>query len=210
MSRITLNAKCRLCRAAGAKLYLKGTRCNSSKCPIERKGAVKPGMHGAKGGSKPTDYGIQLKAKQKAKRIYGVQETQFKNYYLKAKRLKGMIGDNLMILLEKRLDNVLVRAGLVLSRSLSKQLISHGHVLINDKKLDIPSYETKIGDVISFDKKTVSFFKENVPAAESDFKAPQWLDLNKKNFTVKVISTPLVEEMTADSDVNLIIEYYSR
>ena len=210
MSRITLNSKCRLCRAAGSKLYLKGLRCNSSKCPIEKKGAVKPGMHGAKGSSKPTDYGIQLRAKQKAKRIYGVQETQFKNYYLKAKRLKGLVGDNLMILLERRLDNVLYQAGLVLSRSLSKQLISHGHVLINGKKLDIPSYETKIGDVISFDEKTVSFYKENVPAAEGDFKAPKWLDLNKKNFTVKVISLPIREEIGNDIDVNLIIEYYSR
>ena len=210
MSRITLNTKCRLCRAAGSKLYLKGIRCNSAKCPIEKKGAVKPGMHGAKGGSKPTDYGIQLRAKQKAKRIYCVQETQFHNYYLKAKKLKGLVGDNLMILLEKRLDNVLCAAGLVLSRSLSKQLISHKHVLVNDKKINIASYETKIGDVISFDEKTINAYKESVPAAESDFKAPQWLDLNKKNFTVKVISTPVVEEIGHDIDVNLIIEYYSR
>jgi small subunit ribosomal protein S4 len=210
MSRITLNAKCRLCRAAGSKLYLKGVRCNSSKCPIERKGAVKPGMHGAKGGSKPTDYGIQLRAKQKAKRIYAVQETQFKNYYLKAKSTKGLVGDNLMILLEQRLDNVVFVAGLTLSRSLSKQLISHGHVQVNGKKLDIPSYQCKIGDLITFDKKTISQYQDAIPAAESDFKAPQWLDLNKKNFTVKVISSPIREELTNDIDVNLIIEYYSR
>lgn len=210
MSRITLNTKCRLCRAAGAKLYLKGDRCNSAKCPIEKKGAVKPGMHGAKGGSKPTDYGIQLRAKQKAKRIYGVQETQFKNYYLKAKKLKGLVGDNLMILLEKRLDNVLIQAGLALSRSLSKQLISHKHVLVNGEKLNVASYETKIGDVISLDDKTMAFYKENLPAVEGDFKAPQWLDLNKKNLTVKVISTPVREELANDIDVNLIIEYYSR
>jgi len=210
MSRITLNTKCRLCRASGSKLYLKGVRCNSSKCPIEKKGAVRPGMHGAKNGSKPTDYGIQLRAKQKAKRIYGVQETQFKNYYLKAKKLKGIVGDNLIMLLEQRLDNVLVAAGLVLSRSLSKQLISHGHVLINGKKLDIASHNTKVGDLISFDDKTVAFYKENVPSVENDFKAPQWLDLNKKNFTVKVISTPIREEIGHDIDVNLIIEYYSR
>lgn len=210
MSRITLNAKCRLCRAAGSKLYLKGVRCNSSKCPIEKKGAVKPGMHGAKGGSKPTDYGIQLRAKQKAKRIYGVQETQFKNYYLKAKKLKGLVGDNLMILLEKRLDNVVFQAGLVLSKSLAKQLISHNHVLVNGKKLNVSSYETKIGDVISFDEKTTNAYKDVVPGIENDFKAPQWLDLNKKNFTVKVISTPVREEIGHDIDVNLIIEYYSR
>ncbi len=210
MSRITLNTKCRLCRAAGSKLYLKGIRCNSSKCPIEKKGAVKPGMHGAKGGSKPTDYGIQLRAKQKAKRIYGIQETQFKNYYLKAKKIKGLVGDNLMILLEKRLDNILYQAGLVLSRSLSKQLISHKHVLVNDKKINVSSYETKIGDLISFDKKTINNYKELVPAMENDFKSPQWLDLNKKNLTVKVISTPIREEIGRDIDVNLIIEYYSR
>ena len=210
MSRITLNTKCRLCRAAGSKLYLKGIRCNSSKCPIEKKGAVKPGMHGAKGGSKPTDYGIQLRAKQKAKRIYGVQETQFKNYYLKAKKLKGLVGDNLMILLEKRLDNVLYKSGLVLSRSLAKQLTSHKHVLINGQKLNISSYETKIGDLISFDAKTINTYKEILPAMESDFKSPQWLDLNKKNLTVKVISTPIREEIGRDIDVNLIIEYYSR
>jgi small subunit ribosomal protein S4 len=210
MSRITLNAKCRLCRAAGSKLYLKGTRCNSPNCPIEKKGAVKPGMHGIKRPSKPTDYGIQLRAKQKVKRIYGVQETQFKNYYLKAKKLKGLVGDNLMILLEKRLDNVLYQSGLVLSRSLSRQLISHKHVLVNGKKLNISSYETKIGDLISFDKKTINFYKDLVPAAENEFKAPKWLDLNKKNFTVKVISVPNKEEMVQGIDVNLIIEYYSR
>jgi small subunit ribosomal protein S4 len=210
MSRITLNTKCRLCRAAGSKLYLKGVRCNSAKCPIEKKGAVRPGMHGAKNSSKPTDYGIQLRAKQKAKRIYGVQETQFKNYYLKAKKIKGLVGDNLLTLLEKRLDNVIYEAGLVLSRSLAKQLISHNHVLINGKKLNISSYETKIGDLISFDDKTVAFYKENVRAMEDDFKAPQWLDINKKNFTVKVISLPNREEIGHDIDVNLIIEYYSR
>jgi len=208
--RITLNAKCRLCRAAGSKLYIKGIRCNSSKCPIEKKGAVRPGMHGIKNPSKPTDYGIQLRAKQKAKRIYGVQETQFKNYYTAAKRLKGLVGDNLMILLEERLDNVLYRAGLVSSRSFAKQIISHKHILVNGKVLNISSYQTKIGDVISFDKKTIDRIAESIPAAESDFKAPQWLDLNRKDHTVKIISSPLKEEITNDIDVNLIIEYYSR
>lgn len=210
MSRITLNAKCRLCRAAGAKLNLKGARCLSSKCPIEKKGAVKPGMHGAKGESKPTEYGIQLRAKQKAKRIYGVQETQFKNYYIKAKKLKGLVGDNLIILIEKRLDNVLYKSGLVLSRSLAKQLISHRHVLVNGKKLNVSSYETKIGDVISFDEKTVNTYKDVLPAMENDFKAPQWLDLDRKNLTVKVISAPIKDEIGQDIDVNLIIEYYTR
>jgi len=104
MSRITLDSKCRLCRAEGEKLYLKGARCLSAKCPIEKKGAVAPGMHGLKRAKKPTDYGIQLRAKQKAKRIFGVQETQFKNYFLKAKKLKGLVGENLLMLVERRLE----------------------------------------------------------------------------------------------------------
>jgi small subunit ribosomal protein S4 len=209
MSRITLDTKCRLCRSAGTKLYLKGTRCYSAKCPIEKKGAVKPGMHGVKSSSKLTDYGIQLRAKQKAKRIYGVQETQFKNYYLKAKKLKGLVGVNLLSLLEKRLDNVLYLSGLSLSRSSAKQIISHGHVLVNDKKFNIPSYQVNIKDVITLDKKIIEKIG-TLPCDESDFKAPNWLDLNKQKNTVKIISEPLQEEIGNDIDINLIIEYYSR
>ncbi len=209
MSRITIDAKCRLCRAAGGKLYLKGIRCLSSKCPIERKGAVKPGMHGVKAASKMTDYGIQLKAKQKAKRIYGVQETQFKNLYLKAKKMKGLVGTNLMTLIEQRLDNVLYLAGLSLSRSSAKQLISHGHVLINDRVLNVPSYQVKVGDVISLEKEIISKVGE-LPASANEFKTPSWLDLNKSKLNVKIISLPVMEEMKNDIDVNLIIEYYSR
>lgn len=209
MSRITIDAKCRLCRAAGNKLYLKGARCLSSKCPIERKGAVKPGMHGVKSGSKLTDYGIQLRAKQKAKRIYGVQETQFKNLYLKAKKMKGLVGNNLMTLVEQRLDNVIYLAGLSLSRSSAKQLISHRHILVNDRILNIPSYQVKVGDLISIEKEIVSKIAE-LPAVANEFKTPSWLDLNKSKLTVKIISLPILEEMKNDIDVNLIIEYYSR
>ena len=209
MSRITLDTKCRLCRSAGTKLYLKGIRCFSAKCPIEKKGAVKPGMHGVKNSGKLTDYGIQLRAKQKAKRIYGVQETQFKNYYLKAKKLKGLVGVNLLSLLEKRLDNVLYLSGLSLSRSSAKQLISHGHVLVNDKKFNIPSYQVNIKDVITLDKKIIEKIG-TIPCDEPDFKVPSWLDLNKQKNTVKIISEPLQEEIGNDIDINLIIEYYSR
>jgi len=209
MSRITLDTKCRLCRSAGTKLYLKGTRCYSAKCPIEKKGAVKPGMHGIKNSGKLTDFGIQLKAKQKAKRIYGVQETQFKNYYLKAKKLKGLVGQNLLSILEKRLDNVLYLSGLSLSRSSAKQLISHGHVLVNDKTFNIPSYQVKVKDIITLDKKIIEKIG-TLPCEESDFKAPSWLDLNKQKNTVKIISEPISEEIGNDIDINLIIEYYSR
>lgn len=209
MSRITLLTKCRLCRAAGGKLFIKGARCLSAKCPIERKGAVKPGMHGAKRASKPTDYGIQLRAKQKAKRIYGVQETQFRNFYLKAKAMKGLVGENLLSLVERRLDNVLYLSGLSLSRSSAKQLISHKHVFVNKKILNIASYQVKVGDTISLDKKIAKQIGD-LPLSESDFQVPSWLDLTKKELTVKVISIPNLEEIKHDIDVDLIIEYYSR
>jgi small subunit ribosomal protein S4 len=210
MSRITLESKCRLCRREGSKLSLKGDRCFSSKCPIERKGAVIPGMHGLKNTKKPTDYGIQLRAKQKAKRIYGVQETQFRNYFDKAKTLKGLVGENLLNLVERRLDNVLYLSGLALSRSGAKQIASHGHVLVNGKKMSIPSAELKVGDEVSLDAKIIEQLKDTLPALSNDFKSPSWLDVKKQKFSTKVISSPIIEEMNNGIDINLIVEYYSR
>jgi len=206
--RITLDTKCRLCRAEGTKLFLKGVRCSSSKCPIEKKGAVPPGMHGLKRVKKPTDYGIQLRAKQKAKRLYGVQENQFRNYYLKAKNLKGLVGDNLITMVESRLDNVVYLGGLSQSRTQAKQLISHKHILVNDKPLNISSYLVKIGDVVSFDKD--SKVKDNLRLGDKDFRYPSWLDVNKQNQSIKITSMPIREEIASGVDVNLIIEYYSR
>lgn len=205
--RITLDTKCRLCRAAGMKLYLKGARC-FTKCPIDKKGAVPPGMHGAKRAKKPTDYGIQLHAKQKAKRIYGVQETQFKNYFLKAKTLKGLVGENLMKLVQLRLDNVLYESGLSLSRSHAKQLISHGHVQVNGKKMSISSYSVKPGDVVTFKGQPATL--ETLRYTEKDFKAPSWLELDKQKASVSIVSEPSTQDITQEIDVNLIIEYYSR
>jgi len=210
MSRITLDTKCRLCRREGTKLYIKGERCLSSKCPLEKKGAVAPGMHGLKNTKKPTDYGIQLRAKQKAKRIYGVQETQFHNYYDKSKKLKGLVGDNLMILLERRLDNVVYSAGLAPSRSAAKQLVSHRHIIVNDKVLNVSSAEINVGDVISLNSKNTKKYQENLPLSEKDFKSPSWLDVKKQTYTAKVISLPIREEINNGIDVNLIVEYYSR
>ena len=210
MARITLNSKCRLCRTEGQKLYLKGTRCDGAKCPIEKKGAVKPGMHGAKRASKPTEYGIQLRAKQKAKRLYGVAERQFKNYYLKAKILKGLVGDNLQILLERRLDNVIYKSGLASSRSQAKQIISHRHVLINGKKLNICSYSVRIGDDVSLDATITKQLGEFLPINNKDFKSPRWLESDKKKILVKVASLPTKEDINTGIDINLIIEYYSR
>jgi small subunit ribosomal protein S4 len=210
MSRITLDTKCRLCRTAGTKLFLKGARCLSSKCPIEKKGAVPPGMHGVKSNKKRTDYGIQLRAKQTAKRIFGVQETQFKNYFLKAKALKGLVGDNLMNLVQKRLDNIVYESGLSLSRSHAKQLISHGHILINGKVLDISSYSVKMKDVVSVDEYTLSTRPDEMRSADKDFKAPAWLELNKAKHSVSILTEPTRETVSQEIDVNLIIEYYSR
>ncbi len=210
MSRITLDSKCRLCRAEGTKLYLKGARCFSSKCPIEKKGAVPPGMHGLKRVKKPTDYGIQLRAKQKAKRIYGVQETQFKNLYLKAKKLKGLVGENLLMLLERRLDNVVYISGLSLSRSHSKQLISHGHILVNGKSMSVSSYTVKKNDVITLDKSVNDSIKDSLRLIDKDFKAPNWLDLNKTKTSVSIVNQPTKDDFNQDIDINLIIEYYSR
>jgi len=206
--RITLDTKCRLCRAEGTKLFLKGTRCSSSKCPIEKKGAVPPGMHGLKRVKKPTDYGIQLRAKQKAKRIYGVQEKQFRNYYLKAKKLKGLVGDNLISMIETRLDNVSYLGGLSQSRTQAKQLISHKHILVNGKPLNISSYLVKVGDVVSFDKD--SKVKDTLRLEDKDFRYPSWLDVNKTNKSIKITSMPIRDEIASGIDVNLIIEYYSR
>jgi len=210
MSRITLNSKCRLCRAEGCKLYLKGVRCNSAKCPLEKKGAVPPGMHGVKRMKKPSDYSIQLRAKQKAKRIYGINETQFKNYYLKAKNMKGLVGQNLLTLVELRLDNVVYLSGLASSHSNSRQIISHKHVLVNDKIINISSYSVKIGDIISLDSKTLDSIKEDIETRVKDLKIPSWLEFNKNQFTVKIATLPEVEDLQNGIDINLIIEYYSR
>lgn len=210
MSRITLDSKCRLCRAEGMKLYLKGARCLSAKCPLEKKGAVKPGMHGLKSSKKPTDYGIQLRAKQKAKRIYGVQETQFKNYFVKAKSLKGLVGNNLLTLLERRLDNILYAAGLSLSRSHAKQLISHRNVLVNGKFLKTPSYEVKVGDIVSLDPKIVTQLGELLKVSEKDFRSPAWMSVDKSKYTVEIKGLPTTEDFNPSIDINLIIEYYSR
>ena len=167
-------------------------------------------MHGLKRTRRLSVYGVQLRAKQKVKRIYGVLETQLKNYYKKAKQLKGALGLNLLILLEKRLDNIVYVSGLAHSRSHSKQIISHRHVLVNGKILNISSYLVKIGDIISLDKKTAK--KEDIKpmAADKDFKCPDWLALNKSKLEVKFVSEPNRDQISQDIDENLIIEYYSR
>jgi small subunit ribosomal protein S4 len=167
-------------------------------------------MHGAKRAKKLTDYGIQLRAKQKAKRIFGVQETQFKNYFSMAKSQKGLVGNNLLDLLAHRLDNVVYESGLSLSRSHAKQLISHGHIFVNKKLLTIPSYQLKPTDVVSLDTKSSSKVVDTIRISDKDFKAPSWLDLNKANYAVSLNSGSFEYDYQKEIDLNLIIEYYSR
>lgn len=209
MSRPTLNSKCRLCRAEGMKLYLKGARCLSAKCPIEKKGAVPPGMHGIKRARKPSDYSLQLRAKQKAKRHYVLNETQFRNYYLAAKKLPGQIADNLIILAERRLDNIVHLSGFATSLTQARQYVSHGHFLVNDQPVNVPSFSTKIGDLITL-KNPKSVLFESPRFESKDFEHPSWLEIQKPAKAVKIASLPDTTSAKNTFDLNLIIEFYSR
>jgi small subunit ribosomal protein S4 len=168
-------------------------------------------MHGTKRARKPSDYALQLRAKQKAKRMFGVLETQFHNYYTKAKKLTGQVGDNLLILLERRLDNVVYQSGLALSRPMAKQIISHGHIMVNGKKNSINSFLLSVGDVVSYAPKASEFTRDmSRITIDKDATAPDWLNVDKSAFTATITRLPMGDDFPKDIDVNLIIEYYSR
>ena len=199
-----------LCRAEGVSL------CGLSKCPVLKRNAPPPGQHGPKlgqygrkGRKKSSDYAIQLRQKQKVKRIYGLREKQFKKYYILASKKKGATGETLLETLERRLDNVVFRLNLAQSRQQAHQLVSHGHILVNDKKVNISSYNVKIGDIIMPSSKAANLELVKKTAQEAkDVKLPSWL---AKQATVgKVISLPSREDIDADIDERLIVEYYSR
>ncbi len=202
-----LDKKCRYCRREGEKLFLKGARCHSTKCPIDKKGAVPPGDHGLSFRRRLSEYGHQLREKQKAKRLFGVNERQFKKYLKEAEEIKGNTAYELMRLLEMRLDNVLYRVGLVPSRSTARQLIGHGHVLVNGNKLTIPSYQVKIGDEIRLTE-TAQKMNKIEEWLKREGKTAEWLQ--RKGFIGKVKRQPEREEMVSSIDESLIIEYYSR
>ncbi len=206
MARIT-DAKCRLCRREGTKLYLKGARCYTSKCPIDRRGSQPPGQHGKKRQRRSSGYGIHLREKQKVKRIYGVLEKQFRNYYNQSLKSSENTGEKLLQILESRLDSVVFRLGFVASRSLARQLINHGHVQINGKKSSIPSILVKPSQVISISSKAskFSFVKD---ALEQKTKPAPWL--SKKLLIGKMDRLPKREELDDSIRENLIIEFYSR
>lgn len=210
MARDTVNTKCRLCRREGTKLFLKGDRCLSAKCPLEKKGAVPPGMHGIRSYKRLSNYGEQLRAKQRIKRSYGVLETQLKNYYLQAKRMSGVIGDNLLSLLERRLDNVVYTAGLSQSRCQAKQFVSHKKIFVNGKVLNINSYLVKIGDVISHAPTLSTDKTKDLKCNQKDFKLPDWLAFDNQKSQIKVVSFPKRDDVQKDINEHLVIEYYSR
>lgn len=202
------NAKCRLCRREGKKLFLRGMRCYSPKCPIERKGAVAPGQHGPKMRTRLSVYGEELREKQRVKRLYGVREGQLKNYFKQARKLKEGTGEKLLELLERRLDNVLFRGSLAPSRSIARQVVSHGQVLVDGKKINIPSYQVKIDQTVALtprgmQRKAIKDFLQIKKVMVSPW-------LQKKAAVIKVKRLPTREEMEQDINEKLIIEFYSR
>lgn len=202
-------AVCRLCRREGDKLFLKGERCYTGKCAMDRR-AFAPGQHG-KRRAKMSEYGLQLREKQKAKRIYGILETQFYNYYVEAERRKGIAGDNLLVILESRLDNVVYRAGLGRSRTESRQVVRHNHVLVNGKKVNIPSYLVKAGDVITLKEKSNSLQRfKNIIDVTGGRTAPEWMDVDLENHSITVKEIPTRDMIDIPVNETLIVELYSK
>ncbi len=204
-------AVCRLCRREGMKLYLKGDRCFKEKCSFEtRKGKI-PGQHGAGKTKKPTGYALQLREKQKVKRIYGVLEKQFRHYFEKADAKKGVTGHNLLAYLESRLDNVIYRLGFAPSRSAARQMVMHGHILVNGKRVDVPSFQVKPGASVELGAraKNNDLVKATVETAAGRG-IPKWLTLDAGAFKGQVIAAPTREDITLDINEQLIVELYSK
>ncbi|MGP4024697.1 30S ribosomal protein S4 [Actinomadura sp. 3N407] len=208
MARYT-GADCKLCRREKMKLFLKGSKCEGPKCPIEIR-PYPPGEHG-RGRPKETEYLLQLREKQKAKRIYGVLERQFSNYYVEANRQQGKTGDNLLTLLERRLDNVVYRAGFAKSRDMARQLIRHGHIRVNGKKVDIPSALVGEADIVDVKPKSLEMTPFQVAKAEvGDRPVPAWLGIDGEKMRILVHSLPVRQQIDAPVQEQLIVELYSK
>ena len=200
---------CKLCRREGTKLFLKGERCTSGKCALDRRASA-PGQHGA-ANKKQREYGMQLREKQKTKRYYGVLEKQFRNYFHEAERKEGMTGENLLTLIERRLDNVVYRMGMAESRKEARQLVLHEHFELNGKKVNIPSIIVKAGDVLAVRENFRGSEKcKALAEALKDKTAPKWLDVNKDNLTAKVVALPAREDIDFPFEEQLIVELYSK
>ena len=205
-----LGSVCRLCRREGMKLFLKGDRCYTDKCAIEKR-SYPPGAHGGSYRQKQSEYGLQLREKQKVKRLYGVLEKQFRRLFFDASRQKGITGENLLKLLERRLDNVVYRMGFASSRNEARQIVRHGHILLNDHKADIPSMLVKVNDVITVREKSWKHphIKSAMDAALRKG-TTGWVEVDMNKFTGKIVAEPIREEMTLPIQEQLIVELYSR
>ena len=209
MARYT-DSVCRQCRREGIKLFLKGDRCYSAKCAITKR-HTPPGQHGQSRAKKPSEYGLQLREKQKCRRAYGVLESQFRKYYDMAANMRGVTGDNMLSLLERRLDNVAFRLGFGNSSAMARQLVTHGHILVDGKKVDIPSYLVKPGQVISVRSKSrdMQHLKE-LREQGSKNTIPKWLELDAENLSGKVMALPQRDDIDLTLEEHLIVEFYSR
>ncbi len=204
---------CKLCRREGMKLYLKGEKCYSDKCPFERR-SYPPGQHGKEASfqrRKKSDYAMQLREKQKARRIYGVLERQFRRYFREAERLSGMTGENLLILLERRLDNVVYRLGLADSRAQARQIVQHGHITVNGRKTNIPSFSVRPGDVVAVrpESRRKRYFKDRKEMLGKRA-VPSWLSFDEEKMEGRVLSMPTRQEIDVPVQEQLIVEFYSR
>lgn len=200
---------CRLCRREGEKLYLKGDKCYTDKCPVQRR-AYAPGQHG-QARKKLSEYGLQLRMKQRLRRIYGVSERQMENYYRGASRKRGITGEILLQALEMRLDNIVFRLGIGASRPQARQLVMHGHISVNGHKVDIPSYEVKAGDVVTVreSSRNLDLVKMNVEAA-SERALPEWLEFDPEKLEGRVKAVPTRAQIDVPVEEHLVVEYYSR
>ncbi len=202
-----IGADCRQCRREGCKLFLKGERCTTKKCAMERR-PVAPGQHGT-GRKRVTEYGTQLREKQKVKKAYGILENQFRRYYEEAERMKGVTGENMLSLIERRLDNVVYRMGIGSSRSECRQIVNHRQITVNGKTVNIPSYQVKVGDVIAVkeNKRELDMFKQ---LKGMKIVMPKWLEFNSDTLEGKILALPTREDIDLNIKEHLIIELYSR
>lgn len=209
MARYT-GSVCRMCRREGTKLFLKGEKCFSEKCALDKR-PTPPGQHGQARQRKPSEYGMQLREKQKCRRAYGLLETQFYKTYERATNMKGITGDNLLSLLERRLDNVVYRSGLGASRPQARQLVLHGHILVNGKKVDVPSYTVEENDVITVRAKSKEMLHfKAVREGNASRILPKWLTFNADELTATVVALPVREDIDFALQENMIVEFYSR
>ena len=202
-----INADCRLCRREGTKLFLKGERCTSKKCALDRRAGV-PGVHPTTR-KKASEYAIQLREKQKVKRAYGILEKQMRAYYEEAERVSGVTGETMLSLIERRLDNVVYRMGIGASRAEARQIVNHGHVCVNGRKVDIPSYQVKAGDTISIkeNKRNIEMFKA---LKEVKVVLPKWLEFDATKLEGKILDLPKRDDIDLNIEEHLIVEHYSR